>query len=236
MCFSATASFVAGASLSAIGVATVRQARSRSELPFALIPLLFGIQQLTEGVVWLTFTRDAPMLRQAMTYIYSGFSHTLWPIYVPFAVGLMESARRRRTLIAVLQAAGVAVGLYLLYFIVTRPVVAEVIGRHIVYVSPHFYLPLVLALYLAATCVTFLVSSHRFMNLFGALALLSFGVAALIHARALVSVWCYFAAVLSVLMYVHLRFRGLGGFPREAAPALATEAPATSDAARTGPG
>ncbi len=45
MCFSASASFIAGTSLCAIGVATVKRAEARSELPFAMIPLLFGIQQ-----------------------------------------------------------------------------------------------------------------------------------------------------------------------------------------------
>ena len=81
MCFSATASLVAGTSLSAIGVATVSKVRHRSELPFALIPLLFGIKQLIEGGIWLTFSRDAPMLRQILTVGYSLFSHVLWPIY-----------------------------------------------------------------------------------------------------------------------------------------------------------
>lgn len=36
MCFSATASVVAGTALSAIGVATVRRAEQKSELPFAM--------------------------------------------------------------------------------------------------------------------------------------------------------------------------------------------------------
>lgn len=49
----------------------------------ALIPLLFGIQQLTEGVIWVTFRHDAPLLKQTMTYVYSGFSHVLRPMYVP---------------------------------------------------------------------------------------------------------------------------------------------------------
>jgi hypothetical protein len=44
MCFSATASFVAGTTLSTIGVVTITKVKQRSELPFALIPLLFGIQ------------------------------------------------------------------------------------------------------------------------------------------------------------------------------------------------
>ena len=45
---------------------------------------LFGIQQLIEGVIWLTFKSEAPVLRQTMTYVYSGFSHVLWPIFCPW--------------------------------------------------------------------------------------------------------------------------------------------------------
>jgi uncharacterized protein DUF6629 len=217
MCFSASASFIAGTSLCAVGVATVKRAEARIELPFAMIPLLFGIQQLTEGVIWLTFTHDAPLLKQAMTYLYSIFSHVLWPMYVPFAIGVMEAVRWRKKAIFAFEAAGVAVGLYLLYFIVTSPVVAQVVGSHIVYVSPHFYVIPMIVFYLAATCVSCFFSSHGFVRLFGVLALLSYIAAYLIHVMALVSIWCFFAAVLSVLIYLHLRFRDLGGFPKEPA-------------------
>ena len=113
------------------------------------------------------------------------------------------------------QIGGLAVGLYLLYFLVTRPVVAEVVGGHIAYVSPHFYLGGVIMLYLAATCFTEFVSSHTFVRLFGIFALLSFMVTYVFYTRALVSVWCFFAAILSVLIYLHLRFRSLGGFPKD---------------------
>jgi len=214
MCFSATASFIAGTSLSAVGVAAIKRTESRTELPFAMIPLLFGIQQLTEGVIWLTFSYDAPLLKQAMTYVYSGFSHVLWPIYVPFAMGILEAVRWRKQAFFAFEVAGVAVGLYLLYFIVTESVVAEVVSRNIVYVSPHFYVMPMIVLYLAATCVSCFFSSHGFVRLFGVLALLSFTAAYLVHAMAVVSVWCFFAAILSLLMYLHLRFRNLGGFPR----------------------
>jgi len=215
MCFSAPASFIAGTSLSVLGVAALRQTKTRSERPFAAIPLLFGIQQLVEGVIWLTFSHDAPLLKQTMTYIYSVFSHALWPIYVPFAMGVLETVRWRKKAIFAFEAAGIPVGLYLLYYIVTRPVVAEVIGRHIVYVSPHFYQMPVMLLYLTATCVTGLFSSHRFVRLFGALAFLSAIAAYVVHVMALVSIWCFFAAILSLLIYIHLRFRDLGGFPDE---------------------
>ncbi len=213
MCFSASASFIAGTTLCAVGVATIKRTEARSELPLAMIPLMFGVQQLIEGVVWLTFSNDLPLLKQTMTYLYSGFSHVLWPIYVPFAVGVLEAVRWRKKAIFAFGAVGIAVSLYLLYFIVTRPVVAEVAAGHIVYVSPHFYLTPVMVFYLAATCVSCFFSSHGFVKLFGVLLLLSFIASYIVHMMALVSIWCFFAAILSLLIYLHLRFRGLGGFP-----------------------
>ena len=223
MCFSASASFIAGTSLSAMGVATLRKTQRKAEIPFAMIPLLFGVQQITEGMVWLSFRFDAPLFRSTVTYIYSIFSHVLWPMYVPFAVGILETVRWRKKAIFTFEAAGVAVGLYLLYFLVTLPVAAKVIGSHIVYVSPHFYLNAVMVFYLAATCVSCFFSTHGFVRLFGALMLLSFIAAYLVHVMALVSIWCFFAAILSLLVYFHLRFRDLGGFPNEPAfpPAIA---------------
>lgn len=218
MCFSAAASFTAGTALSAIGALTLAKVQRRTELPFALIPLLFGIQQIVEGFVWLTFSHDLAGLKQTMTYIYSVFSHVLWPIYVPFAFTILEATPWRRKAMLWFQFAGLAVGLYLLYSILTKSVVAKVVGQHIVYESPHFYIGPVIVLYVAATCFTGTLSSHTFVRLFGGLASLAFLAAYLIADYALVSVWCFFAAILSVLIYLHLRFRRLGGFPKTEAP------------------
>ena len=224
MCFSASASFIAGTSLSAIGVAALKKTEARSEIPFAAMPLLFGVQQLIEGVVWLTFRYDAPLLKQTMTYAYSVFSHVLWPMYVPFALGFMETTRWRKKVMFAFEIPGASAGLYLLYFIVTRPVVAEIAGKHIIYDSPHFYLIPVMVLYLAATCLSGFFSSHGFVKLFGVLMLLSFIAAYIVHAMALVSIWCFFAAVLSLLIYLHLWLRNLGGFPKGAASPPLTHA------------
>ena len=213
MCFSATASFVTGTALCAIGVAALRNTKARTEMPFAIIPLLFGIQQSTEGVIWLSFSYDMPLLKQTMTYVYSGFSHVLWPVYVPLAMGLLELVPWRKKVIFGFGVVGVGVSLYLLYFMVATPMVAEIVGSHIVYDSPHFYLIPMMIVYLTATCVSCFFSSHGFVKLFGALMFASFVAAYIVHVMALVSIWCFFAAILSLLIYVHLRFRDLGGFP-----------------------
>ena len=217
MCFSASASFIAGTSLSVIGIAALKRTEARSEQPLAMVPLLFGMQQITEGVIWLTFSRDAPLLKETMTYVYSGFSHVLWPVYVPFAMGVLETVPWRKKAIITFGLAGMVVGLYLLYSILSRPLAAEVVGMHIVYSSPHFYLVPVMVLYLASTCVSCFFSSHRFVKLFGVLSLVSFITAYVVHVEALVSIWCFFAAILSALIYAHLRFRNLGGFPDQPA-------------------
>lgn len=204
MCFSATASFVAGVSLSAVGVTTLKKATGNADKPFALIPLLFGIQQIIEGLLWLSFRYDAALLNAMTTYLFSVFSHTLWPIFVPFAVGLLEQVRWRRNVMRLFQIIGLTIGLYLLYFIVKYPVIA-VAGEHIVYVSPHFCaLPTMLP-YLLATCVVSFFSSHRVVQWFGGLALLLFLIAYWFYTVALFSVWCFFSAVLSFMIYVYFR-------------------------------
>jgi hypothetical protein len=206
MCFSATASFSAGAVLTILGVATLRTARRRSEIPFASIPLLFGLQQFVEGMLWLSFGFDSSKFGAAMTYLFSMFSHVLWPIFVPFSIGLLETVAWRRNVIWGFQAVGLFVGLYLLYLLIDYPVTA-VAAENIVYVSPHFYKLPVMGLYLAATCLSCFFSSNGTVRLFGALALAFFGVAYAFFSIALFSVWCFFAAILSSLIYAHFKWR-----------------------------
>lgn len=203
MCFSATASFSAGTFLLGLGALTLKAARTPRERPFAAIPLLFAIQQLIEGVVWLTFSREAPLLNQVMTHAYSFFSHVLWPIYVPIAVWLIEPPGPRRRALLAFVAAGLGVGLYLLYILAAYPVVSRPTGQHVEYVSPHFFAAIAMTLYLLSTSVTLLLSTHRSVKLFGALALLAFGAAYYFYAIWFISVWCLFAALTSTVIYLH---------------------------------
>ncbi|MEQ1863939.1 MAG: DUF6629 family protein [Micropepsaceae bacterium] len=216
MCFSATASFTAGAFLLGVGTLTLRSAISSRDLPFAAIPLLFAVQQLSEGVIWLTFSYEAPLLNAVMTYFYSFFSHVLWPLYVPVAVLLMEPPGLRRRALFVLVAAGLAVGAYLLYFLVGFPIVSRPVGQHIEYVSPHFFAATTITLYVISTTLSPLFSTHRMVKVFGVLALSSFVAAYFFYANWFISVWCFFAALLSAVIYYHFVSRNaeLGGWRR----------------------
>jgi hypothetical protein len=203
VCFSATASFTAGTALSAVGVLTLRKSQGMREVPLALIPLLFGIQQLTEGVLWLSLRRGWAVPESWSTYVYSMFSHVLWPILVPLAILLVETGRRRRNALEVFLTLGLGVGFYLLYFILRFPVTVRVHGRSLSYDSPHLYLAAALVIYLLATCVSGLFSSHRCINIFGVLAFVLAIAARLVSVTTFVSVWCFYAAVLSSLLYIH---------------------------------
>lgn len=209
MCFSAFASFTAGTTLVAVGAITLKKAHRKTEFAYSAIPLLFGVQQLIEGVIWLSFDLGLPLLNPIMTFIYSLFSHVMWPIYVPLAALLLEPVRWRRTVLAAFLAVGAAVGLYLLVNMVRFPIESRPVGGHIEYASPHFYVVAVMASYLAGTCISMLFSSHRLVKVLGGAAILSFISAYVIYARWFISVWCFFAAVLSVIVLLYFTNRKL---------------------------
>ena len=203
MCFSATASFSVGAILLGLGTLTLKAARRPRERVFAAIPLLFAIQQLSEGVIWLTFRYEAPLLNTVLTHVYSFFSHVLWPAYIPLAVLMIEPPGLRRRLLLASVAGGLAVGVYLLYVLAAFGVASRPTGQHIEYDSPHFFAAVVMTLYLLSTTASPLLSTHRMVKLFGGLALLAFGGSYFFYATWFISVWCFFAALLSAVVYWH---------------------------------
>lgn len=205
MCFSATASFVAGTVLLGFGAATIGRVVRPAEVPYALIPSLFGIQQLLEGGLWLTLPEGSAHLAAILTHAYAFFSHAFWPVFVPLAVLLIEPDPRRRRILAGLAAAGGIAGSYLLYFWGTAPTTAQVVGGHMLYISPHFFTGPILALYVLGTCVSSFVSSHVAVRWFGAAASLSLVAAYLFFAVWFISVWCFFAALMSLTVLLYFR-------------------------------
>jgi hypothetical protein len=218
MCFSAPASFIAATVLTGVGIAALRLTSHRSEWPFAAIPLLFGVQQGIEGVIWLVLGDGGTTIEGGWSMGYSLFSHVLWPIFVPLAVGLLEPYGWRQRAIWGTQMVGLAVGGYLFYNLIRFPIVVHVLGQHLVYDSPHFYIAPVMSGYLIATCASSLLSSHHMIRCFGAASLGTFFLAYAIHAATLISMWCFFAAILSVIVYLH--FRGARRTLRTDSPTL----------------
>jgi hypothetical protein len=161
------------------------------------------VQQLLEGALWLTLPLPQQCLTAALTQGYSAFSQVIWPIYIPLAVYLLEPSGLRRHVMALIAVAGASVGLYLLWYMVHVPVVAQFSGQHIAYVFPHFHQPLATVLYLFAACVSPLISSWPRVRLFGVLASFSLLATAYFYAQWFISTWCFFAALLSAVVWLH---------------------------------
>ena len=207
MCFSAQASFVAGAGLLGLGMFAVKRVRNRAELLYGLIPMIFGIQQLVEGLLWLTFSQHASMFKTLLSYIFLLFSNVFWPIYVPVAVLALETIKWRRRAVVGFACIGAAVSAYLLVILIVYPVTSRVDCQHILYDFPNPYEQTTMALYVIATCGSLLFSSHKRVVAFGVVAFISEVIAYEFYAKWYISTWCFFAALLSVIVLWHFKDR-----------------------------
>ena len=209
MCFSATASFSAAAVIGGVGVATLRQATPKHDprlIPLAAFPLLFSLQQIAEGFLWLDLAEPEPgALRGLLVHAFQGYAEVFWPAFAPFATWLIEPDRLRRSLIALCLAIGVALSIYLLAMMIAHPYEAFAAGGHIVYRNDHRYPAGIEVPYVVATTISLLLSSHQDVRLLAFVILIGFGVAYLSFHQAYISVWCFFAALASVLVYLHMR-------------------------------
>lgn len=204
MCFSAGASFAGGAIITTIGVLTVRKNTEPSRRLFAAIPLVFGVQQVSEGFVWVALQSGGPELMLTIaTYVFLFAALILWPSMIPLSVMLMEpSPRRRKALIAFL-AIGVATSLCYGSGIFFNEVTPEISSHHIKYTNdfPRLLANITFGTYLLATLVPLFISGVRKMWMFGALMAASCLITGVFYKEYLTSVWCFFAALISIVIY-----------------------------------
>lgn len=216
MCFSPTASFVASAALTSTGGYCVKETlqRNRRYLPLALLPLLFGLQQLFEGFVWLAIARGRAQQVTVFSYLFLFFAFGLWPFYCPFIVHTLEApgTARKKALLA-LTAAGAIVGVLVYFPLVTGTTqfTTRVVNACIAYETdrPALLKNVYTLAYFGVTIVPFLVAPSRRIVGFGALLVVSVAATLFSYRFAFFSVWCFFAAWLS--LYVAYAIRGEPG-------------------------
>ena len=206
MCFSATASFSVAAATAVIGVAAVRQATHWRDLPLAAVPLLFATQQAVEGLLWLQLSGGGDGGQIAVLgFTFLVFAEVVWPSYAALAVLLVEPDHRRRRALWVVAAIGVALSIHLLIGRLDALPDIAIRGHSIGYgsdVDPFSWRQLP---YVLCTCGALLLSSHRMVQAVGILVLIGFLVSAYFYLASFVSVWCFFAAADSTLLYFHFR-------------------------------
>jgi len=208
MCFSAIASFGASAILAIAGVATLKKVKAPRQLLFALFPIVFSVQQLVEGFVWITLTNANYERWQSIPiYIFVFFAQVLWTTWVPLSFFLIEKNIIRRNILLGLVAIGSGISLFHFYNLIFFKVSASVRPYHIYY-DLDFYLRhnlIIDILYLLTIILPPLISSIHRTYILGVLLFLSFLITKLYFSDYLISVWCFFAALISIVVLLIMR-------------------------------
>lgn len=203
MCFSAEASFGAAAVITTVGVISYKKAKNTPLRYLALIPIFFGIQQFSEGVVWLSTTYEQlSSLKIISTYVFVFFAWVIWPIYVPFVMWKIEE----RPLYKKIMLAGIFVGFVIIstlaFVMMKYGINAEIqdcsIKYKVGFVSKYEWLLSVL--YLIITTLPHLLSSMKKVWVLGVLNLITFSVSKIYYQEHVLSVWCFLAAIASIVI------------------------------------
>lgn len=208
MCFSAGASFLAGGVLTAVGIAAVRQVKKPAHFAFAAIPLCFAVQQFAEGFVWLSFAD--PFFEPWHTpakYLFLTFAQIIWPFLIPLAFLLIEPTPKVRKILRCFLAGGIVVSLVFGYRLLFLPAVARIDGCHVEYelIAPFYQRIFTGVLYLGAIVVAPFFSSWKRTKVLASVNVLSLLVTQLFYEAWFVSVWCFFAALQSVIIVMVMR-------------------------------
>jgi len=204
MCFSAEASFAGGVIISAIGIITIRKVRKPSQILFAAIPVFFGIQQFAEGVLWLTLPLEGFEIHSGIAaYIFLIIAELIWPVIIPLSVLLTEMSEKKKKILILFLVDGIILSLYYSYCLISFDVNPRIDGFHILYDNkfPASLSNVALLFYLIATIPPLFISSMRRAYMLGILMTLSCLISAVFFTQYLTSVWCFFAALISIVIY-----------------------------------
>jgi hypothetical protein len=189
MCFSAEASFTASAALVPCGVYcyTVARYRNPNWEPLALIPFFFGIQQFFEGMVWL-----GHYTLGSVAFLF--FAVAFWPIWIPWSMYCIT--RRWEILLFILW----GVGFLLIYlFLIPHPVEVTIVNHSIKY-GPVASDPFMRLTYLLNVVAPVFFTKDRILWLMGLFTVVSGILSHMFLSYAFVSLWCFFAAVISLFL------------------------------------
>jgi hypothetical protein len=201
MCFSLTASATTSALLTVIGIAALRKSTQTTRL-IAMIPLLFAIQQASEAVIW--FAKLHPVyagLEKPCGYFFLSFAFFVWPVWNTLSLLKLETNPQRKKYIRLcLIPAALFMGFIIFEAFKNSLQVLEV-DHHIVYMTATPMSFLALFVYCLATVLPLFLSSFKEFWIMGMLILASLGFTLYRWYNVFGSIWCFFAAILSIYVY-----------------------------------
>jgi len=210
MCFSATASFSSAVILIPVGIYCLKESNQidKRYWAFAMLPLIFGVQQLLEGGIWLALTHDREVAAHNLALGFLLFSHVFWLGWVAYSSYLTESSVVFRRIFLVASFLGLMFGVLMYVPLLFNPewlsvsIVKHSIDYELVFLSDAYVSQHVLAgLYAMMILIPLMLSSDRYHSVLGVMIFLSGIISLAFFDWVFISVWCYFAAIISLYIF-----------------------------------
>lgn len=210
MCFSANASFVVGTAVVGCGIYLLRKRKIPPRAKYlALIPIVFGIHQLAEGLVWLGLEPNLPKwVHSGAIYFYTFISHSFWPVYIPLAMAVYDRVDKYRRADWFFLFIGLFVSAYLFWsYTFYDPVVLKT-GLNLFQCNSLIYdfdIPIDYGLgrylYLSAIIIPLVTTTNKKIRyILSPVLILTFLLASFFSGEgSFSSVWCFFAASISCI-------------------------------------
>lgn len=201
MCFSLEASFAAAAVIGAAGVVAFKKAGNNPIRVIAIFPILFAFHQFVEG--WVASLNDSySWLLVPGTYGFVILAWIIWPIVIPLTLWRVEQRESRKKILYVMTIIGYLITAVLSYFLLTKNITARIVDHSIIYdygghTSSSAWFK---SIYVLIVTVPNLISSRRKMWMLGVMNLITCLISRVYFEEYVVSVWCFFAAVSSVIV------------------------------------
>ena len=208
MCFSPQGDLVGGIVVVSIGVDALRHVKGRSQyVAIAALPIVLGLHQVDEAFVWWGLQGHAArVVGQAAMWVYLLFALVVLPILVPALVTFLEPSPSRRWRVVPFIVVGLVVGAILLEAMLAGHPSAHLARYHLAYTIGLHHGIAIIGLYILATCGPLLISGYRSFFWFGVANLAAVITLALLCADGFTSLWCFYAALVSGAIALHLRF------------------------------
>jgi hypothetical protein len=205
VCFSVQADVVAGVVLLPMAAVSLREVRHVREVPFASLPLLFALHQLTEAVVWAAFDGYdvSESVWHTAVWLYVGFAMVVLPTLFPLSVLLLEPRGARRRVLPFV-ALGVLMSSVFAVEVLSAPMTVVAHPHALEYVTGLSHGRLLALGYVVAVIGPALLSGYRSVVAFGLVNLVGLVVVAVVYLDAFASLWCVYAALTSALVMVHM--------------------------------
>ena len=200
----AVLNFILSGIIGVVGILTLRKVSTPKEVVFASLPMLFSLHQFTQGFVWLGvnhFIGERALYMAENIFVF--YAQGLLQFLVPLSIWLLEPSGTRKKIIFILMILGGLLTAYTLWGLSVQPTYVSVEHNALTYVNPWTNHRWIAMIYVLTTCGSLILSSSIAIQIFGWLNLIGLSVVSLLKPYAFTSIWCFYAAAVSVLLYFY---------------------------------